>query len=70
MMPPGVLCTTAQIPSSNNVMLAAMLDGLPCDVRDYGIVQDSSVKLQYAFADCADAEETYAYWFHIECAEA
>ena len=56
LLPPGVPCTSAQIPSSNNVMLAAMLDGLPCDVTDYGIVPDSLIHLQQAFADCANAD--------------
>ena len=56
LLPPGTPCTTAQIPSSNNVMLAAMLDGLPCDVTDYGIVPDSLNRLSQAFVDCAEAD--------------
>jgi molybdopterin molybdotransferase len=53
---PGALCSTAQIPSSNSIMLTAMLAGLPCDATDYGIVPDSLAALKQAFTDCADAD--------------
>jgi molybdopterin molybdotransferase len=56
LVPPGTLHTAAQIPSSNSIMLATMLDDLPCDITDYGIVPDSLSALKQAFSDCADAD--------------
>ncbi len=53
---PGASCSKAQIPSSNSLMLAAMLEGLPCDVVDYGVVPDSLSALIHAFADCAGSD--------------
>ncbi len=50
---PGETCDAAQIPSSNNIMLAAMLRSLPCEVHDKGIVEDDLNKLSDAFADAA-----------------
>jgi len=40
LVPAGSACSTAQIPCSNSPMLQAMLAGLPCDVRDAGILRD------------------------------
>ncbi len=54
LMPPGEPCDVAHIPSSNNVMLAAMLKSLPCAAHDAGIVADDLTKLTAAFADSAD----------------
>ncbi len=56
LVPPGALCSTAQIPSSNSIMITGMLAGMPCDVTDYGIVPDSIAALTQAFTDCADAD--------------
>lgn len=44
----GAPCGDAQIPSSNNVMLAAMLANLPCDVVDAGIIPDDLAQLETA----------------------
>jgi molybdopterin molybdotransferase len=38
---PGAPLLDEQIPSSNGVMLAAMLAQLPCHVRDHGIARDT-----------------------------
>jgi molybdopterin molybdotransferase len=38
---PGEALTDEQIPSSNAIMLAAMLSGLPCEIRDHGIARDT-----------------------------
>ena len=51
LMPPGEMCDAAHIPSSNNVMLVAMLRSLPCEVHDKGIVDDDLNKLTAAFAN-------------------
>lgn len=56
LLPPGDSCDAAHIPSSNNVMLAAMLDALPCDVEDKGIVADNIADLEAAFRDCAGTD--------------
>lgn len=56
LIPPGVDCADAQIPSSNDPMLAAMLAPLPCDVRMVGIIPDDLVKLEGALRDCADCD--------------
>jgi molybdopterin molybdotransferase len=53
---PGAPRSPAQIPSSNTVMLAAMLNILPCDVIDYGILGDSLDALKQAFAANTDAD--------------
>lgn len=53
---PGEPCNNAQIPSSNNIMLSALLSTLPCEVHDCGIVEDRMDALVGAFADCADAD--------------
>lgn len=54
--PPGEPCDDAHIPSSNNVMLAAMLSGLPCNVEDKGIIADRLSDLEATFRACADAD--------------
>lgn len=53
LLPPGEICDTAHVPSSNNVMLAAMLRSLPCEVDDKGIVEDDLDKLIAVFANAA-----------------
>lgn len=56
LVPPGADCSDAQIPSSNDPMLAAMLAPLPCDVRMVGIISDDLAKLEAALRDCADCD--------------
>ena len=51
---PGGNCDAAHIPSSNNVMLRAMLKSLPCEITDAGIVEDDLESLQVAFGDAPD----------------
>lgn len=41
LVPPGTDAGADRLPSSNAVMLAAMLRNLPCDVQDLGIVPDN-----------------------------
>lgn len=53
LLPPGEPCDAAHIPSSNSIMLAAMLNGFPCNVDDRGIVADNMADLETALADCA-----------------
>lgn len=43
---PGEPCSQATIPSSNNIMLGALLRGLPCDVTDNGIIGDDLAALE------------------------
>jgi molybdopterin molybdotransferase len=54
LMPPGEACDAAHIPSSNNIMLRAMLKPLPCVVFDAGIVKDDLKLLTAAFDDAAN----------------
>jgi molybdopterin molybdotransferase len=49
LVPPGAVCAENQIPSSNAVMLAAMLHSLPVEVHDMGIVRDDLASLTAAF---------------------
>ncbi len=54
LVPPGEPTRADQIPSSNSVMLRAMLGSLPCDVTDIGIVPDSLDALTGCFAGLRD----------------
>jgi molybdopterin molybdotransferase len=56
LLPPGEPCDAAHIPSSNNVMLGAMLDGLPCDAEDQGIIADNLADLEAMFRACAGSD--------------
>ncbi len=56
LLPPGEPCDAAHIPSSNSVMLASMLDGLPCDVEDKGIVADNLTELEAALVECCHSD--------------
>jgi molybdopterin molybdotransferase len=56
LVPPGLPCSDDQIPSSNGVMLAAMLRGLPVDLRDIGIVRDNLDSLKAAFESVSDCD--------------
>jgi molybdopterin molybdotransferase len=46
LVPAGSAIGPAQIPCSNSPMLQAMLAGLPCDVRDAGILPDDLTALE------------------------
>lgn len=50
---PGAECSAAQIPSSNSVMLSAMLTPLPCNVVDGGIIADYLPALEAALRAAA-----------------
>lgn len=50
---PGVPCGNGQIPSSNSVMLQAMLSDLPCAIVDHGIVPDNIQALEKCFGQMA-----------------
>lgn len=54
LVPPGEACDAAHIPSSNNIMLHAMLKSLPCTISDAGIVRDDLICITAAFDDAAD----------------
>ena len=54
LVPPGDLCDDAHLPSSNSIMLQAMLTPLPCVVVDAGIVRDDLALITAAFDDAAD----------------
>jgi molybdopterin molybdotransferase len=46
LLPPGIECSPAQIPSSNSPMLHAMLSNLPCKITDAGIIPDRLDELE------------------------
>lgn len=50
--PAGVPCDDDHIPSSNSVMLAAMLASLPCDIDDRGIVADRLEDIEAMLRAC------------------
>lgn len=54
LVPAGATCSDAQIPSSNDPMLAAMLAALPCEATEIGIIPDDLAKLESALRGCAD----------------
>jgi molybdopterin molybdotransferase len=56
LVPPGQVTSSAKIPSSNNIMIAASLNDLPCDVHDHGIAADDLGALESKFNECADAD--------------
>jgi molybdopterin molybdotransferase len=56
LLAPGEPCDDAHIPSSNSVMLAAMLNDLPCKVEDGGIVADNLSDLEAAFRNSAGSD--------------
>ena len=53
LVPPGACFDTSQIPSSNNLMLKAMLHQIPCHAVDFGIVKDELELVVGAFEDAA-----------------
>lgn len=56
LVPPGEPIGEAQIPSSNNLMLAAMLANLPCTITDEGIVKDDLAALEARILACAGSD--------------
>jgi molybdopterin molybdotransferase len=46
LLPAGIECSPAQIPSSNSTMLHAMLSNLPCEITDAGIIPDRLNELE------------------------
>ena len=54
--PAGVVCDDAHIPSSNSVMLAAMLASLPCDIDDRGIVADRIDDVEAMLRACSGSD--------------
>lgn len=48
---PGLPCGDGQIPSSNSVMLHAMLKDLPCEVIDHDMVADNLHALEKCFGE-------------------
>ena len=46
LLPAGIQCSSAQIPSSNSTMLHAMLSNLPCKITDAGIIPDRLNELE------------------------
>jgi molybdopterin molybdotransferase len=53
---PGEPCDAAHIPSSNSVMLQAMLANLPCVALDRGIVPDRLDAIEAMLHDCKDCD--------------
>ncbi len=53
---PGSDFDSSKIPSSNNVMLSAMLAPYPCDVTDHGIAADSIEDLKQKFINCSGSD--------------
>ena len=56
LQPAGVECDDAHIPSSNNVMLSAMLASLPCDIDDRGIVADRLEDIEAMLRACSGSD--------------
>lgn len=56
LVPPGAPTPPGSLPSSNAPMIAAMLNGLPCDVMDMGIVPDSLDAMTKALERAAGAD--------------
>lgn len=56
LVPPGAPVREDQIPSSNAIMLHALLASPACDVTNHGIVRDDPEMLTEAFRSCRDAD--------------
>lgn len=54
LLPPGEICDAAHIPSSNNIMLQAMLKPFACQVVDAGIIKDDLDLITAAFDNAED----------------
>ena len=53
LVPPGTPLAEAQLPETNRLMLAALLDGLPVEILDLGILPDRQDVLAAAFGSVA-----------------
>ncbi len=49
LVPPGAPIPFGKLPSSNAILLSAMLSGLPCDIDDMGIIPDDLSAMTAAF---------------------
>jgi molybdopterin molybdotransferase len=49
LVPPGTPLTGNQLPETNRLMLSALLDGLPVEIIDLGILADDQPSLEAAF---------------------
>lgn len=56
LVPPGATVAPGQLPSSNAVMLRAMLAEIPCEIEDMGVVGDSLDALTAAFSRASHAD--------------
>lgn len=56
LVPPGAPTPAGSLPSSNAAMLAAMLNALPCDVIDLGVVPDDLDAMTAALKQAAAAD--------------
>ncbi len=56
LVPPGAEASAAQIPSSNNSMLTALLNPFGCNVIDGGIAADNLAAIEEKLTACADAD--------------
>jgi molybdopterin molybdotransferase len=57
LLPAGIACSPAQIPSSNSTMLYAMLSNLPCEITDAGIIPDRLDELETRLSTLASTTE-------------
>jgi molybdopterin molybdotransferase len=57
LLPAGVECSPAQIPSSNSPMLHAMLSNLPCKITDAGIIADRLTDLETSLSTLASTTD-------------
>lgn len=56
LVPAGAPVPPGTLPSSNAVLLSAMLAALPCDIEDQGIVPDDLSAMTHAFATAGQAD--------------
>ena len=57
LLPAGIECSPAQIPSSNSTMLHAMLSNLPCKITDGGIIADKLTDLETRLSTLASTTD-------------
>jgi molybdopterin molybdotransferase len=57
LLPPGIECSPAQIPSSNSPMLHAMLSNMPCKIMDAGIIADRLTDLETTLSALASTTD-------------
>ncbi|MGK2910672.1 MAG: molybdopterin molybdotransferase MoeA [Sphingobium sp.] len=56
LVPPGAPIPVGKLPSSNTILLSALLESLPCDVEDMGIIADDLAAMTSAFQDARHAD--------------